>query len=223
MTHRMQPVPRVGALAISGLLVSGLFFSATWAAPPKQEPPLRIKLEIGGQSHIVAVGEETALQIAGQSVKLRATLLDTRVFQAPDGLGFAYPRDFSYSYSDSGTRQTWTLSAPGFLISLARWPQGALKADSFLPYLAKRLAEKEPQAEVEVKSVVALGGKVLPGVHVEKHGPGGQVRDYMAFKVADGTYTLDLVRQLDGQGHFMEGSEAAMAVLAESFIFPSAK
>ena len=129
---------------------------------PSHEPPLEVRVTLGGETVDVVLGREGT---TADGRPLRVELLPSRTFRVPGAFAFDYPRQwrFSGSLGADGVGAWWTLGGDGRSVYLRRHSQDAQEIlEQYLTNLSASGALGERR-----RTTVNLGGRELEGWAVE--------------------------------------------------------
>jgi len=215
MVHRFPVAPWV----VGPLLV---LFLGTNPAPAglrraDREPPILLRVTLGGHTQLVGSGEEFGAAAGGQAIKGRASLMGVRTFQNVDGIVFPYPRTFSYAYTGRPLH-SWAMRGQRCIIRLTKLPV-AMRAPQELARAERSRRLMDSKVKIENGTPLTLGSRKPVGLRIVH--PGYDTEDLAVFEGPLGLYELSLSALFTRNGHVSSDAALARRLLGEDFSFPT--
>lgn len=139
------------------LATSGLHFGRT----VRQDPPLRLTVEIDGRELILRDGERGELDLGAMRVAVRVKVDPTRRFEG-GGVSFEFPRAMAYAHEGDEHTDLWSLDGNDCIVHVQAYAGGDPN-DLLGIYLNAFRDTYSPQAETPVAIELDLGGTKFPG------------------------------------------------------------
>ncbi len=166
---------RFGQAAMLGLgLGTGVMLSAgalglqddDAVADPAAAAPLRMVLDVAGNSYTVKDGETFDIEVEGETLPVTIRIAPTRLAELPE-VSFEFPREMVYAIDDSDpTYTSWELNGNDSLLLIFRYsdeitPQEV--ADSYVEGISNMF---EAPADARSPSTIRLGDKEIKGTRL---------------------------------------------------------
>lgn len=176
--------------AVLGLAVAG--------PPASDEPPLRLSLRIGEQTHALVDGKEATIEVAGKATKVTVSVDPLRRFDGA-GVQFDYPRSMGFEFEEEAGLAGWTLDGNDTTVLVHQHQEG--DAPAVARDTLTSVASSFDEAAKITPHELRLGGKPVAGFTVTAEIGGHAIRWFaVGLEVAGKTVVLTVQDSLrDGK------------------------
>lgn len=221
--HLLGPLLLVATAVLAAVPV--LLLEADQERQEVKEPPLRVEVEIGGQTIAAEDGKPFELDIEGRKVQAVVRVAETRLAMLP-GLRFEYPLNMAFEHDDSDPAVTvWTFDGNYTVLMLFEYADGQninQMADAYREGVIAELGEMaEPGDRVKVK----VAGTEYVGQRVLIEVAGAPlVQDVFPVPAGNGRGYVMVLQDQDGEdGQYSQETQTLLEHIDRSWETPDAE
>jgi hypothetical protein len=160
---------------------------------PAAPPALELQVEINGKPVVTQTDKTVEVEVGGQKVQVRVTMLPYRIFDR-GGLRFRYPSTHAWEVDLSSKEYTmWTLDGNSNVIMLTKYTENE-PTDNVVNMLVTQLTRQYGRPNVQVSpTTLKLGAMEVKGQRLDVRLANQHLRqDLYAFQAGGATFSMIL-------------------------------